>query len=260
MIPVGSAPEIRIATTAEALASDVAVRTVAALSRALRERGNASLVLTGGRILEAVLAAIAAVRSGDELAWDHVDVFWGDERFVPADSAERNELPARRLLLDKVPVDPRRVHPMPAAAAEFGDDAEAAARAYQQVLSGATHLDQGNGVPHFDVVLLGIGPDGHCCSLFPEQRGVYETEADVIAVHDSPKPPPTRLSLTFPALDEANEIWFIAAGAGKADAVRMALSGAGRVQVPAAGPRGRSRTLWLIDDAAAATLRRPTQP
>ncbi|MGI8880880.1 MAG: 6-phosphogluconolactonase [Jatrophihabitans sp.] len=230
------------------------------MSRAQRNRGEASLVLTGGGILESVLAAIAAAGSGAEVAWDHVDIFWGDERFVPADSADRNELPARRLLLDKVPVDPGRVHPMPAAAAKFGDDADAAARAYQQVLSGATHLDQGNGVPHFDVVLMGIGPDGHCCSLFPGQPGVYETEAAVIAVHDSPKPPPTRLSLTFPALDEANEIWFIASGSGKADAVSLALGGAGRVQVPAAGPRGRSRTLWLIDAAAAAALPAALRP
>ncbi|MCU1658960.1 MAG: 6-phosphogluconolactonase, partial [Pseudonocardiales bacterium] len=98
------------------------------------------------------------------------------------------------------------------------------------------------------------GPDGHCASLFPEHPAVYEQEASVVAVRNAPKPPPTRLSLTFRALDAANEVWFIASGEGKATAVALALSGAGRVQVPAAGPRGRHRTLWLIDRPAAAEL------
>jgi 6-phosphogluconolactonase len=83
---------------------------------------------------------------------------------------------------------------------------------------------------------------------------VYELDASVIAVRNSPKPPPTRISFTFRSLDAANEVWFIAAGTGKANAVMMALSGAGRVQVPAAGPRGRYRTLWLIDRDAASHL------
>jgi len=109
-------------------------------------------------------------------------------------------------------------------------------------------------VPHFDVVLLGVGPDGHCASLFPEHPGVYETDAAVIAVRNSPKPPPTRLSLSFRGLDAANEIWFVASGTGKAEAVALAHSGAGRIQVPSAGPRGRYRTLWLIDRDAASRL------
>jgi 6-phosphogluconolactonase len=109
-------------------------------------------------------------------------------------------------------------------------------------------------VPHFDALLLGIGPDGHCASLFPEHPGVYEEDASVIAVRNSPKPPPTRISLTFRALDAANEVWFIASGSSKARAVALALGGAGRVQVPAAGPHGRHRTLWLLDRDAAAQL------
>lgn len=258
MTATGAAPEVRVAAGADELAGQVAARTIAALSRAQRDHGVASIALTGGGILEAVLAAIATAAPDAPVDWAQVDVFWGDERFVAADSPERNDVPARRLLLDKVPVDPHRIHPMPAAGAEFGDDVAAAVRSYAQVLAGAAARDRAaddvGTVPHFDVVLLGVGPEGHCCSLFPEQPGVYETEASVIAVHNSPKPPPTRLSLTFPALDEAKEIWFVVSGDSKAEAVRMALSGAGRVQVPAAGPRGRSRTLWLVDEAAAAKL------
>jgi len=149
---------------------------------------------------------------------------------------------------------------MPAADAGFGDDVEAAADSYAGELAAAVSPDQrqsssgADDVPHFDAVLLGIGPDGHCASLFPEHPGVYEHDASVIAVHNAPKPPSTRLSLTFRALDGANEVWFIASGDGKSRAVALALGGAGRVQVPAAGPRGRYRTLWLIDRAAAAKL------
>jgi len=102
--------------------------------------------------------------------------------------------------------------------------------------------------------LLGIGPDGHCASLFPNHPALAEVASSVVAVYDSPKPPPTRLSFTFRTLDSANEVWFIAAGEGKADAVALAWSGAGRIQAPSAGPRGHYRTLWLVDEAAAAKL------
>jgi 6-phosphogluconolactonase len=157
--------------------------------------------------------------------------------------------------LETLTLDPANVHRMPASDGAYGADADAAAEAYASELSAAVPAGEADDdVPHFDVVMLGVGPDGHCASLFPEHPGVYELDASVIAVYNSPKPPPTRLSLTFRTLDAANEVWFIAAGTGKADAVMMALSGAGRVQVPAAGPRGRYRTLWLIDRDAASHL------
>ena len=107
--------------------------------------------------------------------------------------------------------------------------------------------------PAFDLVLLGVGPDGHCASLFPEHPGVFETRP-VIAVRNSPKPPPNRLSFSFDTLDRAAEIRFVAAGGGKAEAVALAHSGASRERVPSAGPKGRQRTLWLVDRAAAAKL------
>jgi 6-phosphogluconolactonase len=103
------------------------------------------------------------------------------------------------------------------------------------------------------VLLLGIGPDGHVASLFPGLPALYD-ERPVVAVRGAPKPPPLRLSLTLPAIQCAREVWVLAEGAGKAGAIRLALSGVGPVQVPAAGARGRQRTLFLLDRAAASRI------
>jgi 6-phosphogluconolactonase len=117
-------------------------------------------------------------------------------------------------------------------------------------------------VPAFDVLLLGVGPDAHVASLFPEHPAVHETERTVIAVRNSPKPPPTRLSLTLPVISSAAEVWFVVAGDDKADAVSGGLSGAEYVQVPCAAPSGQRATRWLLDRGAAsrlpASLVRPT--
>lgn len=255
---MSAAPEIVVEATAESLATDVAARVLTKLLSAQRDRGQASLALTGGGILEQVFSALASSSSRDSVDWSRVDVFWGDERFVPADSDERNDRPARRLLLEALDLDPARVHPMPASDGPDGADVNAAARRYADVLKASVDPRHYNDrdVPAFDAVLCGIGPDGHCCSLFPENPGVYEEDASVVGVHNSPKPPPQRLSLTFRGLEAADEVWVIAAGEAKAAAVAMALGGAGRVQVPSAGARGRQRTLWLLDRAAAEKLPR----
>jgi 6-phosphogluconolactonase len=109
-------------------------------------------------------------------------------------------------------------------------------------------------VPSFDVLMLGIGPEGHVASLFPGQPALGDSRP-VVAVRDSPKPPPTRLSLTLPSLQAAREVWILASGEEKADAVALALTGDGPDgPVPAAGARGRQRTLFLLDSAAAAKV------
>jgi len=239
--------EHEVFADAEELASTAAQRTLEVLAAAIEERGVAHLVVTGGGILEATLAQLAVPEALD---WSKLHVWWGDERYVPADSDDRNDKPAMAKLFDKVPYEPALLHRMPASDAGF-DSAEAAASAYAEALAAAA--DDAD-VPAFDVVLLGVGPDGHCASLFPGHPGTRELEASVIAVHDSPKPPPTRLSLTFPALDAGRQVWFIASGDGKAEAVARALGGAPRDEVPSAGPRGRERTVWLLDQAAASQL------
>jgi 6-phosphogluconolactonase len=241
-----SEPEVQISPDADALATGVAERLAAVLAGALSARPEAHLVITGGGILEKVLAALRNVA----IEWPRVHVWWGDERYVPSDSSDRNDLPAMSLLFDHVPVDAAKLHRMPASDAGFGEDVDAAADSYAAELAAVGDAD----VPRFDAVLLGVGPDGHCASLFPGHPGTRVTDASVIGVRNSPKPPPTRLSLTFPALDAADEVWFVVSGSGKADAVARAVGGAPREEVPSAGPRGRTRTLWLIDQDAAANL------
>ncbi len=107
-------------------------------------------------------------------------------------------------------------------------------------------------MPEFDVLLLGLGPDAHVASLFPEHPALHEREASVIGVRGAPKPPPTRVSMTFPSLCAARDVWFLASGQNKAGAVGLARSGAGPMQAPAAGAVGRRSTTWLLDRDAAA--------
>jgi len=222
-----------------------------------------SVVLTGGRIARSVHQAVRDSPARGAVDWGRLDLWWGDERWVPAADPERNEGQARADLLDAVPVDPARVHAMAASGGPYGDDAEAAAEAYAEDLARASRPEDHGDVPTFDVLMLSVGPDGHVASLFPEHPACYDQRA-VVAVRGAPKPPPNRLSLTFTTLGHAREVWFLVAGEEKARATRMALSGAGPLQVPAAGPRGLERTLWMLDTRAAAQLpsdfARPASP
>ncbi|MFL6240829.1 MAG: 6-phosphogluconolactonase [Actinomycetes bacterium] len=254
-----SAPGVLIHRDANLLADAAAARLVTRLIDAQSARSAASVVLTGGSIGTAVLASLRASPARDAIDWHQLDIWWGDERFLPSGDAERNETGARDALLDHVDVDPSRVHAMPPADGADGNDPEAAARRYAAELATAARPEDHGPVPAFDVLLLGVGPDGHIASLFPEQPAVYD-ERPVVAVRGSPKPPPVRLSLTFPSINAAREVWFVVAGADKASAVRLALSGAGPVQIPAAGAHGRVRTMWLLDAGAASEVPRELAP
>ena len=235
------------------LAQAVAARLVTALVDAQAARGSASVVLTGGGIGVATLRELAAAPARDAVDWDALDIWWGDERFLPSGHPDRNETQARQALLDSVAVDPSRVHPMAASDGKDGDDLDSAAERYADELSIAARPEDHGPVPTFDVLLLGVGPDGHVASLFPESPALYD-DRTVIPVRGAPKPPPTRLSLSTSAINAAREVWLIAAGEEKAAAARMALSGAGPTAVPAAGVHGRARTLWLLDRAAGSRL------
>jgi 6-phosphogluconolactonase len=244
-------PNVVVHRNADVLAKAVAARLVTRLVDVQSAKGSASLVLTGGTVGIATLAELAATPARDAVDWHHLDIWWGDERFLPSGDSERNETGARKALLDHVDLDPARVHPV--LGPDAGVSAEEAAERYAEELRRAARPEDHGPVPSFDVLLLGMGPDCHVASLFPELPALYE-ERPVAAVHGSPKPPPTRITLTLPAIRAAREVWVVAAGAEKAGAVRLALSDSGPVQVPAAGARGRQGTLFLLDRAAAAKL------
>jgi 6-phosphogluconolactonase len=245
-----SGPEVFVHASGDLLASAAAARTVTRLADAVAARGRAHLVLTGGGIGTKVMAAIAASPARDAVDWRLVDFWWGDERFEVTGDQQRNETGARSALLDQLDVDPSRVHVIPGPDGPDGDDPDAAAARYAAELAAAAAPGS---VPAFDVLMLGIGPEGHVASIFPGSAAA-RAGGSVVAVRNSPKPPPTRISLTFGALQAAREVWVLASGAEKAEAVAAALSGASQVTLPAAGARGLDRTLFLIDEAAAAKL------
>lgn len=245
----GSVPPPAVVVHADAgvLAEAVAARLIVRVLDAQAARGTADVVLTGGRVAAAVYRAVLANPARDAVDWSRVDLWWGDERFLPAGDPDRNETQARAALLDSLPLDPARVHPMPPSDGPDGADPAVAAARYAAEL--ARHSPVGGALPRFDVVLLGVGEDGHVASVFPGHPSSAET-GPVCAVRDSPKPPPVRTTLTIPAIDTADEVWLIAAGPDKAEAVGTALSGP--ALLPAARVHGASRTVWLLDRAAAA--------
>ncbi|WP_029115482.1 6-phosphogluconolactonase [Mycobacterium sp. URHB0044] len=213
-------------------------------------RGRALIVLTGGGTGIGLLKHVG--EHGKGIDWSRVHLFWGDERYVPADDDDRNDKQAREALLDHIDIPAANVHTMPASDGEFGDDIDAAALAYEQVL--AATAAPGDSELSFDVHLLGMGEEGHVNSLFPHTPAVRETSRMVVGVTDSPKPPPRRITLTLPAVQRSREVWVVASGSGKADAVAAAINGADPVDVPVAGAVGRDATVWLLDEAAAAKL------
>ncbi|MFD9905996.1 6-phosphogluconolactonase [Streptomyces sp. NPDC059063] len=262
---MSTAPQLVVHRDKELMAQAAAARLITKIVDAQAARGFASVVLTGGRNGNGLLAALSSAPARDAVDWSRLDLWWGDERFLPEGDPERNHTQAREALLDSVPLDPARVHPMPASDGPYavgvdGDGADAAAAAYAAELAAAAGPEDHGPVPTFDVLMLGVGPDTHVASLFPELPAVRETERMVVGVHGAPKPPPTRISLTLPAIRSAREVWLLAAGEDKAKAAAIALSGAGEVQAPAAGAHGRSRTLWLLDAAAASQLPRDLYP
>lgn len=240
-----SPTEIDVVADHDALAELIADRLIAHLVAAQADGGFPNIALTGGRIGTACLARLGASPHRDSIDWSRVGVWWGDERYVPAESADRNDVGAMDALLSHVSIPATNIHRMPSTDDGFAT-VEDAAESYANALT----LDDFA----LDLVLLGIGPDGHVASLFPEQPAVHDTRA-CVAVHGSPKPPPTRITLTFPVIQAAREVWILASGSEKADALLLALSeDVGAFQVPAAGARGTLRTLVLADEAAAEKL------
>lgn len=236
--------------TPAALASSVAERFLTRVRARTRNGRIAHISLTGGSMGAAVLQATAEHPRCASIDWSLVHFWWGDERFVPRDDPDRNSLQSRRALLDHIPVPPENVHEV--AGPDTGLTLDESAAAYADELARFGTAE--HAWPSFAVCFLGVGPDGHIASLFPDRDEVTVTDAAALPVRDSPKPPPERVTLTRPVLNSSKRVWLVLTGADKASALGLALAGASYTSVPAAGAKGRKRTVFFVDEAAAAEV------
>jgi 6-phosphogluconolactonase len=227
---------------AESLAESLAERFEAAAREAIAARGRFTVALPGG----SVAASFFPRLSRAPLDWSNVDFFWGDERAVPPSHPDSNYAAARALWLDAAGVPMDRVHRMQAEER----DLEKAAADYERELERAAGAP-----PRLDLVLLGVGPDGHVCSLFAGHPALAVRDRAVAVIEDSPKPPPRRLTLTLPVVTRARAVVVVALGRGKAEVVREAVEEAGSALPVALVARGARRTLFLLDPEAASLLR-----
>lgn len=240
--PEGAAPLVVVHPSRARLSGGVAARLLVALLDAQAERGWADVALTGGSMGSAVVAAVAESPLSELVDWERVGIWWGDERYLPAGAEERNDRQNDDAGLRRLGIPAEHVHRVQGP--DESASAEESAAAYEQAL-------RGHGRGTFDVVMLGVGPDGHIASLFPGHPSQLADETIAVAVHDSPKPPPDRVSLTLGCLARSREVWFVVAGEDKAEAVVKGTSGAPPQESTAALLRGQERTLWLVDAAAA---------
>jgi 6-phosphogluconolactonase len=227
------------------LATSVAGELIARLEDAQARGEEPQIGLTGGSIADRVHRELARMGPGSDVDWGRVVLWWGDERFVAPDSPDRN---ARQALaaLDPLPLDPAKIHQMPSTS--DASSVDEAAAAYSLEL-------REHGAGAFEVLMLGVGPDGHVASLFPGHPQLDVDDRIAVGVTDSPKPPPERVSLTFAALNHSRSVWFLVSGEEKAEAVARTLDPATDLHdVPAAGVTGEAETIWFLDRASASQL------
>ena len=211
------------------------------MDEVLATKAEAHVAITGGTVGIATLAEIAANPRAASFDFNRINFWWGDERFVEATSGDRNALQAHNALFSKINIDQSKLHPFPSADNGLTlDDAAAQFAEYVDAVK-----------PHFDLVFLGMGPDGHINSLFPG-KPIPAAGVQIVAEHDSPKPPPQRLTFTYEAMNAADEIWFTVAGADKADAVNVAF-GDDPTALPVGRVRGVNKTVWFVDQTAGTT-------
>ncbi len=203
------------------------------------------IVLTGGTIADAIHHELARLADNSGVDWGAVAFWWGDERFVAPESSDRNARQAREAFLNAVGVPEHNIHEMPSTNASCA--VEEAARAFEAEVTA-------QGASGFDILMLGIGPDGHVASLFPGFAQLDVADRIAVGVSGSPKPPPERITLTFDALNRAKSVWFVASGSAKATAVASALGGADPHDTPAAGVAGSEETVWFLDRESASSI------
>lgn len=242
-------PEILIFPTVEALAEAAAAHIADLAEEAADERGGCLLALSGGSLPPRVHHLLASAPLRDRVPWEALSIIWVDERYVPFDSPDSNYLLARQTLLDHTPIPSDQIYPVPT----YYSTAELAASVYERQIQALLAAHGGR----IDIAILGMGSDGHIASLFPGHPALDAPETQhVIAVGGSPKPPPTRISLTPATINRAAAAIFLVAGADKAAKVRAALRGP---HDPRANPAQivrphRGRVIWMLDAAAAAEL------
>ena len=222
----------------------LAERVASWMTGVLRARpGPVSVALSGGSTPKLLYQALAAAPFVQQMPWERVHWFWGDERFVPQSDDRSNYRMIMQAMLDRAIVPPGNIHPMPTE----GVTADAGAARYQAVLQafyGASVFDATR--PLFDIVLLGLGTNGHTASLFPDTPVLHERTAWVAAV--TPDGEPTRLTLTYPALESCRQAAFLVAGADKRDVLARVRSGAR--DLPASQYRPTGELHWFVDQAA----------
>ena len=244
--PAHPAPRIEVHIDAADLATAVAGELIARLEAAQARGEEPQIGLTGGSIAVAVHDELARMGASSDVDWSRVVLWWGDERFVAADSDDRNDRPGDEGVRRPARVRPRQGARVPSTA-EAGSVDEAAT-AYAAAL-------REHGAGSFEVLMLGMGPDGHVASLFPGSPQLDVDDQVAVGVTGSPKPPSERVSLTFGALNRSRSVWFLVSGEGKADAVARALSpGTDPHEIPAAGVTGELETIWFLDRASASEL------
>lgn len=233
-----------IVTYADAyvLAESTAARLLLRLADVQASGAVATIALTGGGIGTKILVAARASPLRRIVDWRRVSFWWGDDRYVGAGHCDRNELQARRALLDHLSLASDQVNAMPAAGS------------HGSVTAATSHVNAhlARVRPKFHVILLGVGEDGHVASIFPGRPDLLDATTAAVAVVDSPKPPAERISLSLAMINTADQVWLVASGIGKAAAVAKAMQ-PGSV-LPAGLVAGTQETLWLLDRAAAAEV------
>jgi 6-phosphogluconolactonase len=235
------AADLRVSADVHDLALSAAGAIAQRLVDAVRRQGSAAIALSGGRTPQGLYRQLAA-RHRDDVPWDRVHFFWGDERCVPPDDVHSNFRMARESLIDALPVPPEHVHPMPTDLAP-----EPAADAYERTLRSRFATEW----PQFDLVLLGVGDDGHTASLFPGAPALQESRRWVVATI-APVEPHDRLTLTLPAVTHAEAIYVLAAGRSKAEAIRCGLAAEPNARCPVSFIRATlGPIVWWLDKEAA---------
>ena len=246
---LGTDVERHVEGSKGAISTAIARAFIDYVTHAIAERGRAHVSLTGGSMGTSFLSALKD-EGADRVDWNRVVLWWGDERFVELDDPDRNDSQAMDALLGDLALNPDNVIRL-ATPSEASIDQ--AAQAYARELE--RFAEPGETSVRFDLMMLGIGPDCHVASLFPGRDQTKVSDRLTVAVTDSPKPPPERVSLTFPALNNSRQVWFIVAGQDKADAVGLATSKNDPVSYPASGVQGQEKTVWWLDQGAAGTSR-----